>query len=427
MKDLLCAIEASDCEKVRMILSKNPELLHHPECKDNNGASILWKAMLENRVELVELLIQEFGANPNELCGVKDVFYYEFTFVQYAASCAYSLKKLEMFEVLIRHRASVNIFNDHNETPVKSALSKGNRPFVELLLKNKARLEGPEWEGKSPAAFAFDIKDDLKCDQMLQLLIKYGLDVNFRNEDDENLLHTLIGYEELPGRRGNNIKIAETLLDAGVPLNEVENAGYSPLLCAINTDDTGLAVFLIKKGADVNMIGNDVFPLFMASSSEDLVNVIKELITAGAEINAKDPHGWTALHSACHHDKVEIISLLIEKGADINVVDKYGDTPLKRLFKKTQSENNHRCLTIMIKEIAKRKYFNDSFVCDLNMKLIQADSKSRDYLENCTNELSQMANTKLCSFYTYLSVLKMPKNISMLKKFGEKRTNFRRV
>lgn len=84
--------------------------------------------------------------------------------------------------------------NGNLERQLKIAIIRGNLQQAELLLKNGAKLERPEWDRNSVSRFVFcGINADTRK-EMLFLLFKYGLDPTVRSRSNWNLLHMLLAY-----------------------------------------------------------------------------------------------------------------------------------------------------------------------------------------------------------------------------------------
>lgn len=387
--NLLRSIEIKDTEKVREILKKLPELLNQVNSK---GFSPLWKALLDGHEEVVELLITEFGADPDEKCCCQNVTYEGSTYLQYAAGSDYSLSKSKIAEILIKHGASVNLnaptmLDLKDGYPLLISLINNNLKFAELLKKNGAKFDG-----------------------------------KFRNQNGENLLHIFI---KCAGEHVDAVKITEILINDGVLLDEFDNDGFVPLHRAVEKSNIDLTSFLIKKGADVNIKSPKYgfFPLFLAvtTGNDNLVNL---LLSHGAEVNAKTNFGGTALHQACINNEEKTISLLLQKGANVNVKDNNGSTPFSFMIDDQPQVIFHggyryapminiEPIAPMLKEFAKL-IFEDKPVFKEDLDLILVNSEVREYFEQCKCEILLMANTTFYHSYTYYSVLKMSKNMVKL-------------
>lgn len=174
LTDLKSAVISQNINKVYQVLQINPELLNHPDSVET-GFELLEEAINSDNDKLAEILIKS-GADPN--------------------------------------------FNN----PLDEALGLGSVKCVEVMLKNGARFIGPEWQKElSAVRVAFDRHSMHENDgdvrkQMLLLLLKYGLDVSFRDEDGKNLMH-LFAFCVDSGDK-DWVEITEILLDLGVPLDE---------------------------------------------------------------------------------------------------------------------------------------------------------------------------------------------------------------
>lgn len=313
-------------------------------------------------------------------------------------------KNEEIVEFLIMLGADVNLKN-----PLGLALQEGSVRCIELLLKNGAKLEGPQWGEQSPAEFVFRRPkiDTRRRKEILQLLIRYGLNVKFRNRKDQNLLHLFAWYlKTVP------VEIAEVLLDAGVPVDEGDNEGDTPLFYAIERRNVEFVSLLIKRGADVNKKSKDheITPLYLAAQIND-VSLVNLLLSNGADVNAKIKSGWTALHGACSDNSHQIIGILLKRGADINAENEDGRTPYSVIKSKN---NDYICNSIMVKEFAKLS-FENQYISNSDIDLMKKRKWFVEYKVSI-NDLSEMAKTKFYASYSYYSVLKMSKNINKLSK-----------
>jgi hypothetical protein len=130
-------------------------------------------------------------------------------------------------------------------------------------------------------------------------------------------------------------QLAEAMLRHGANVNARDDAGLTPLHCAISYDRPNTASTLLQFGADVN--GKDdtgATPLLYTAVEPDKVRL---LLDHGANPNVRDGQGWTPLYWNVYwfvkHIKVrraeDCIRQLLAHGADPNLPDKSGYTALK--------------------------------------------------------------------------------------------------
>lgn len=102
----------------------------------------------------------------------------------------------------------------------------------------------------------------------------------------------------------------------------------SPLMTAVNKNNTKEVENLINSGADVNKKSIGATPLYTAVWRNN-PEIVRLLLDKGADVNEKGTtSGWRPIHMAVKNGNAEIVKLLIEKGADINVPNPLGKTPL---------------------------------------------------------------------------------------------------
>lgn len=262
------------------------------------------------------------------------------------------------------------------ERHLKIALLRGNLQWAELLLRNGARLEGPEWRN-SPAEFAFATINIDICKEMLTLLFNYGLVVDFKKKFGQNILHSFVDYC-IDDNDDDIVEIAKILLSNGISVNEVDYSGFSALLMAVSNNNIKLTSFFINEGADIHV---------RLSRMQN-----------------------TILHEACENGNEKMISLILQTGVDVCAQNYRGNTPLSLLF--PENENYDVCVKIMIKEFSKL-CFENLPVSEKDMNSIKADTENQNYFNECEKELKQMASTKYHGSHTYYSLL-MKKNIKVL-------------
>lgn len=321
-------------------------------------------------------------------------------------------KNKKTLELFAKFGANIDLRNHISYVGhvIKIQESEAHRS-TQFWLKNDKKLEGADWMWCLPASRIFCRENINMRKAMLVLLLKHGLDVCARSYYGQTILQQFITYFVENGDE-DVLEITDILIDSGVPINEHDNTGCTPLDDAIRKENIELVALFIKKGADVNKANSSLtmLPLYSAVlfNNFDLVNL---LILNNAKVNAKIRGGLTALHAACERHYEQLIALLIQKNADISAEDKDGDTPF--FFLDPENDNYTQCMKIMVKEIAKRN-FNGLLVSQVDLNSIQASTESRKYFESCVEELTQMSTTKFYVTYSYNHVLKMRKNINKL-------------
>lgn len=412
------AIKENDMKKVRKILLKylkglygnedyypektSPILFLAAHCQNEKIIQLL----VENGADVNEKVNSGFSTGRNVLCEMSRFM---------VDNCSHLQKIFKCCDILIRHGADVNHLCDDNNllrTPLQCAIHHGNVPYAEYLMKNGAKIHaGPEWDIGHPINSI--LRAPMFCQQkMLQLFIDNGLDTKFEKKFRDFFVCKIIDAVTRKLYEIDVVGITKILLKCGVSANDI--LGNTPLVMAAMLQDTELVSNLIKNGANVNekcLPAASSLYVAVHLNNEDLVNI---LLSNGADINARDHQGETALHVACTGANKRLIKILIHKGADLSVENKYGKTPFFLLHPSTYETPKVPCINIMIKEIAKLNFFDDSLVSQKDILLMNACTKVKRIFHRCTNELFQMLRTEFYPGYPYIHILLKTKNLKKL-------------
>lgn len=423
-EDLCLAIKTNNIRAIKSILFENSKILRLEFSTDlsiETRCNPLWEAMLCGHKEIVELLVSDFKADVDEPFLFERNEFFGLTFLQYLAlQNDFTEENNKIAEILIRHGANMNThWDDANlKSPLEVAIQKGNVEYVEFLLENDAKLKSP-MKNLSTAP-------KIKQKEILKLIIEHKrLDPSLRNWEGANYLHIAIGMASIRKNLDMDIVgIVKTLLDFGVPVNGLDNRGRSPLFFNAYFQNVELVSILMERGADINMksYNSGIVPLHIVAEYDN-TKMIDLLLLNGAEINATCNQGYTALHFACLKRNEKTINFLLERGARIGLEDDYGKTPLVVLLSEKYSPSDKNCVSLMVKVMAKKYFFNDVSVCKKDIDLIHSRKILQELFERFTKELLQMSKTKFYNSYSYTCVLKMSKKIKKLANLA-KNTDF---
>jgi len=131
-------------------------------------------------------------------------------------------------------------------------------------------------------------------------------------------------------RDGRSLEVAEYLAGLGVPSDDPDAVGRSPLHEAAGNGDTAIARWLVANGAKLDrrdVQGRTPIENAALGGSREIVAM---LIDAGADVNVRDNFGDTPLIQACAKGIDEIARLLVAKGADVTAKDQEGRSAAER-------------------------------------------------------------------------------------------------
>lgn len=174
--------------------------------------------------------------------------------------------------------------------------------------------------------------------EMLSELIKAGVDVNLKTDNDKYLTPLTLAAgnatEEDEGvdkknqcesKRNGTVQV---LLNNGADVNLCMENGASPLYVACQEGHDAVVDILLSKGANINLCMEDgASPLIVASRNGHDITV-KYLLNYGADINSYMTNGASPLFIACQEGHLSTVKLLLSSGANVNLCMKNKASPL---------------------------------------------------------------------------------------------------
>ncbi|KAL4807721.1 ankyrin repeat-containing domain protein [Aspergillus unguis] len=242
-------------------------------------------------------------------------------------------EKVDVVELLIERKVDVNRRDHTGWLPIHDAC--GDRPNIEilrLLHDAGARLLEPNEVGNSPLHLAGDAGRPEKVAALLEY--RGAIDIEQRNNEGETPL--------IKAARKGNIECIRRLLDAGADINAQCSDGMTPLMSAICVYDPVAAVeFLLSQpGIDISLVSRAQGSALHMACEYLEITVMQKLLDHGADIN-KNILGLrpTPFMAACMPSVVDeadtrsefcdktdrAVRALVSRGADVHV---RFDTPI---------------------------------------------------------------------------------------------------
>ena len=336
-------------EEVIELLQKGAD----PNAKDAEGHTSLTFAILQDRSEIKQLLI-EWGADPNAALlgaarsGLATVVeqlllmganlnlrdpHNGYTPLIWAARQGH----LETTQVLLERGADPYLRSFRGYTALIEAVSHGHPEIISVLLD----------EGVDPSLGIFAAARASHLESM-RILLERGADPNQQSNDESTPLTIALLYNDntefaemllafgadpnisLPGAVKNGSPVVESLLEvAGADPDLQDHTDSSLFMLAVYRNHLDTAKILYERGADPNLPDkNGNTPLMLAALQDQLLFV--EFLLGLEEIDIHSPNrdGYTALMRAVANNDSKIITALLDAGADPNTQDSRGQVAL---------------------------------------------------------------------------------------------------
>ena len=179
---------------------------------------------------------------------------------------------------------------------------------------------------------------------VIEFCIDCGADINYKDEDNVTVLYNackrsdveLVRYllqqpginvngygDKIPLLKTMNQQIIEMLIKAGADINIKDSNNVTLLYQLCTYGGNGQIEYLLQQpGINVNGSGefHPILSLYL-----DL-NIVKKLVEAGANINVQNSRDETPIISAIKLKRYDVVKFLASKGADLTIKDNKGKT-----------------------------------------------------------------------------------------------------
>ena len=260
----------------------------------------LWSinAVKYERLDILQHLMKKPFININEVDkDNKTALYY-----------AFYRDNPKILDYLLKNGADINTEGVTGQKILTEAIKQNNLDFVKYLTETKhVDINNVNEHNHTPIYTAVH-KNNI---EIVKYLATKGVDVNKQYKNGNTLTHKAIEQ--------NNFEMVKCLADNGAKLNIPNNDGITPLQQMFITDKKDMINYLLNNhNEEVEL----VFKLRQAIENEDL-NTVKYLVEEkGVDVNTAFYDKVTPVHKAVELGNMEIAKYLIEQGADINAKDK---------------------------------------------------------------------------------------------------------
>jgi len=349
---------AGNVEAAKLLLKAGAKV----DPRENFGGQtpLMW-AVARRHPEMVELLASK-GANVNARSAIRD-----YQRVATAESRAKSLDRggftpllyaarencRECAEILLKHKADVNLGDPSEVSPLSVAMLNANWDIAKRLVEAGADVNQWDWYGRAPLHVAIENmttannRNPLDVDHpntatgrdLVNLLVERGANPNQQQHfgatglggaADRGLTPFLVACGS------GNIEVVKLLLAHGANVHLATADGRGPIIMAVSSRPGGRrSPFAAPPSAEGDDEG-DAAAGPRAPRANPQVEIVKLLAAEGADVNLMAKvhflartRGGSALHYVVRNGgNPQLIQALLDLGADINAKDEDGLTAL---------------------------------------------------------------------------------------------------
>jgi hypothetical protein len=198
---------------------------------------------------------------------------------------ALSADKKSTYKKTVNAKAGEKIFIEisfFDDGKFLDYVKNGNVSMVEAALKKDPTLLNNDNDLLTSSPLEMAISSSQV--ELVKYLISKG--ASFSKPENINPLHKTILYvtsvKPAKDKPAPDRELAEYFLSKGVKINDKDDGGNTPLLCAVRANKLDMVMFLVEKGADVNMKNDfDDTPLKLAQD-KGAISIMNYLKTKGA-------------------------------------------------------------------------------------------------------------------------------------------------
>ncbi|KAL5005384.1 hypothetical protein ScPMuIL_018840 [Solemya velum] len=267
---------------------------------------LMYSAIADNDVTRLKRLIRQGGD--------VDLYYIDLQGISTKSLLHIGCEKgrIDCVRVLLDAGADISPRDAWRQTPLMYCMQTHYHDVAEVLLeRNPSQVNIPDTFGK----MAIHCAAESGCEESVNLLIKYGADLNAQTSEGNTPLMCLCLTRQVE----NAAKVSQILINAGTNLEMFDyHGGRTALQKAVLTKNTELVESLIQLGADVNTV--DVM------KRTPLTNFMLEY--SGADMNIAVGEHSNPLIVSAFLTADSLVKYFIDNGANPNVHFASGISPL---------------------------------------------------------------------------------------------------
>ena len=279
-------------------------------------------------------------------------------------------------------------FDEGSTTALEAACANGHDEIVELLIKYGADVNKKGKTGMRP----LNVACRLGRVETVKKLLNSGASVDIDVETSDPY------FALLDATRFGRTDIVKILLEHGASAGLHTIGRYTAMILACTHGLTEIAKLLLEYGAPVNEIADDGSFSIDCASRCGRADVVELLLQNDAQIDLQNRDGNTALISACILGHTKVVKVLLEHRANTNLIAKNGDFALKQ----ASAKGHYAIVKLLIKHNAPVNMANKAGMTALmSASTYGRFSIAKALLEAGADPRIMMKDAEACTAITY--------------------------
>ncbi|XP_046543615.1 serine/threonine-protein phosphatase 6 regulatory ankyrin repeat subunit B-like [Haliotis rubra] len=302
---LLQAVYCGHRDLLKFLVTKGANLSH----VDDDGGNILHWACRGGHVGVVKEILTQYNIDVNSRENHGE------TSLMKAASKGH----LGVFLFLVSKGANVSNVDEKGDNILHHASIGGHAKMVQhILSQNLVDINSRGKYGRTPlmrAAYYGHRK-------VFELLVSRGGLTQLLDDGGENILHQ--------AALGGQVEMAKHILSADmVDINSRGKTGETPLMRAAFMGYKVVFLFLVNMGANVSYVDDDGDNILHHASIGGHAKMVQHILSQNlVDINSRGKYGRTPLMRAAYYGHRKVFELLVSRGGLTQLVDDNGENIL---------------------------------------------------------------------------------------------------
>jgi ankyrin repeat protein len=246
---------------------------------------------------------------------------------------------------------------------------------------------------------------------LIHQFIKYGYDINIRNDNNETLLMELCKTYYL-----KNKLIERFVTEFNADINLKDRNNKTALIHAVDYDRIENLKTLIKLGVNLKKHNQGAIALIRAVANNKNLEIIQSLINAGADVNYIDHNDSTPLIYAALQSRVQIVELLLSKGVDVNIRNENGMSALMVAATRDSDSGSNLIIKMLLDAGADINLKNNNHQTAIDCALAWKRESNANLIRNYKSKINEGVRDKMT-----------PKSENDIKKSLDKLTNSQKI